>query len=64
MTNEALAIEIRLALHDLGRDPYVRLPRQKPARQAMLRLLRIEQANSAASNLREDIKARIKTRAA
>lgn len=59
MSNNDLKIQIRLALHDLGRDPYQPLPRTKAALAAQWRLLQIEQANSAKSNLRDDIKARI-----
>jgi len=60
MTSESLRIQIRLALHDLGRNAYQKLPRQKPALAAMYRLLLIEQANSDRSNLRDDIKAAIR----
>jgi hypothetical protein len=63
MTLESTRVEIRLALHDLGRDAYQRLPRQRAALEAMLQILRIEQANSPRSNLRDDIKAAIRARA-
>lgn len=62
MTLETIRIHIRLARHDLGRDPHAKLPRGRAALEATLRLLRIEQSNSARSNLRDDIKAQIRNR--
>jgi len=52
-----IKIEIRLALLDLGRDAYQALPAKRPALEAMRDLLRIEQARSAKSKLRPEIKA-------
>lgn len=52
-----IKIEIRIALADLGRDPYQSLPRQRAALIAMRNVLRIEQARSRKSALRSDIKA-------
>lgn len=49
-------IEIRLALLDLGRDPHVKLPTKRAPLEAMRDLLRIEQARSQKSKLRQDIK--------
>lgn len=49
-------IEIRLALLDLGRDPYVKLPAKRAPLEAMRDILRIEQARSTKSKLRQDIK--------
>jgi uncharacterized protein (DUF2267 family) len=64
MRLQDLKIQIRLALHDLGRDPYVALPRTRAALEAHWRLLRIEQARSARSQLRPEIKAAILARGA
>ena len=52
-----IQIEIRLALLDLGRDPHEKLPAKRPALEAMRDILRIEQARSAKSQLRPEIKA-------
>jgi hypothetical protein len=57
MRLEDIRIHIRLALHDLGRDAYVKLPTTRAALEAMRDVLFIEQAVSAKSNLRDDIKA-------
>lgn len=52
-----IKIEIRLALLDLGRDPYEKLPTKRAALEAKRDLLRIEQARSVKSKLRPEIKA-------
>lgn len=43
MTAADIKTHIRLALLSLGRDPYEKLPREKAALDARLRLLRLEQ---------------------
>lgn len=58
-----IKIEIRLAMLDLGRDPHAKLPTKRPALEAMRNLLRIEQARSAKSKLRPEIKAAMLSRA-
>jgi hypothetical protein len=53
-------IHIRLALLDLGRDPYIALPRAKTDSKNMLKNLRVEQAYNQKSSMRPEIKERIK----
>ena len=57
MRIDDIKIEIRLALHDLGRDPYAKLPTQRAPLEAMRNVLRIEQAHSSKSKLCPEIKA-------
>jgi hypothetical protein len=64
MKIDDIKIEIRLALLDLGRDPHEKLPTKRPALEAKRDLLRIEQARSAKSKLRPEIKAALLARAA